>query len=299
MNDLEKIENNINYILSDDIILSQKKELDVSEVKKISENYNINFLFKLKRNLKLLVNKIINLFLKDKINLVKSRQVSNVKKKYDTIAGSYLEDILKPNQNFIAQTKGKVFKVKGNIKNYYASCISKLIVITNSQKILDVGAGELTTYYLIKKILDKKKYSIIKPYCLDLSLKRLMIGKNFLNSIGQNIDIVQSDAQNMPFDDNSFDLVYTCHCLEQVPQIFEKCIREMLRVSKKYLILIEPSYELSNDITRKHIFKKNYIKINNKILNSLKKICIYKRYRMPLIQYVNGAEIVIITKLNK
>ena len=72
-------------------------------------------------------------------------------------------------------------------------------------------------------------------------LKRLKVGKEFLNSENQKIEIYQGDAQKMPFKDNEFDILYTAHCLEQVPHLLENCL--MLRVSKKYIVLIEPSYE--------------------------------------------------------
>ena len=36
----------------------------------------------------------------------------------------------------------------------------------------------------------------------------------------------------MPFKDNEFDILYTAHCLEQVPHLLENCLKEMLRVSK-------------------------------------------------------------------
>ena len=100
----------------------------------------------------------------------------------------------------------------------------------------------------------------------------------------------------MPFKDNEFDILYTCHCLEQVPHLLEPCLKEMIRVSKKYVILIEPSYEFTNKVTRNHIYKKNYVKIFDKSLDKILKNFKFKRFKMPIFQYVNGAELIMIEK---
>ena len=70
----------------------------------------------------------------------------------------------------------------------------------------------------------------------------------------------------------------------------------MLRVSKKYIVLVEPSYEFTNKTTRNHIFRKNYVKINNKILTKILKDIKYKRFKLPIFTYVNGSELIIIEK---
>ena len=208
----------------------------------------------------------------------------------------YTEEFKKKDSKFIIQFKNEVLECSGSIKQYYAYCLSNIIQNLNLKTILEVGAGELTQYFLIKKDLDKKNYKIERSCGLDLSLKRLEVGKEFLNSENQEIEIYQGDAQKMPFKDNEFDILYTSHCLEQVPHLLENCLKEMLRVSKKYIVLVEPSYEFTNKITRNHIFRKNYIKINNKVLTKILKDINYKRFKMPIFQYINGAELIIIEK---
>ena len=55
-------------------------------------------------------------------------------------------------------------------------------------------------------------------------------------SLGRNI--VQGQAQSLPFPDNSFDLVFTCGVLMHIPD-FEKAMAEIWRVTRKYALAIE------------------------------------------------------------
>ena len=294
---LKIIAENKNKIFSPKLILDKKlRILKYSEILKIDHHYKLSFIFKIKRNIKLLLNYLFSTILRKNINLVTSRRLSQIKKKYDNIAGQYIKNLRKKNSKFLIQYENKVLECSGNIKQYYAFCISNIIQKLNLKTILEVGAGELTQYFLLKKDLDKKNYKIKRSCGLDLSLKRLEAGKEFLNSKNQEIEIFQADAQKMPFKDNEFDILYTCHCLEQVPHLLEPCLKEMIRVSKKYVILIEPSYEFTNKVTRNHIYKKNYVKIFDKSLDKILKNFKFKRFKMPIFQYVNGAELIMIEK---
>ena len=153
----------------------------------------------------------------------------------------------------------------------------------------------MTQFYIVKKNLNKYGFNLEKQACLDLSIKRLIEGKKRLN-FPDNLKLIQADASSIPISDNEYELAYTCHCLEQVPHIFENCLNEIVRIASKYIVLIEPSFEKSNEITKKHIFKKDYIKINNKKLSKIKNVKKINRFKMPFIQYINGAEIIILEK---
>ena len=294
---LKIIAENKHKFFSPKLILDKKlRILKYSEILKIDHQYKLNYIFKIKRNIKLFLNYLFSKILRKNINLVTSRRLSQVKKKYDNIAGQYIKNLKKKNSNFLIQYDNEVLECSGSIKQYYAYCLSNIIQNLNLKTILEVGAGELTQYFLIKKDLDKKNYKIERSCGLDLSLKRLEVGKEFLNSKNQEIEIFQANAEKMPFRDNEFDILYTCHCLEQVPHLLESCLKEMVRVSKKYVVLIEPSYEFTNKVTRNHIYRKNYVKISDKSLNKILKNFKFKRFKMPIFQYVNGAELIVIEK---
>ena len=68
-----------------------------------------------------------------------------------------------------------------------------------------------------------------------------------------------------------------------------------MRVSKKYVIFIEPSYEFGSEVTRNHIYKKGYPIIKENLFNE-KNYKIIFRNSVPIKSYINGTEIIIIKK---
>ena len=286
----------INYILDYKFIIKNfDPNFNREELIQIDKRYNFKISFVIKRKIKNLITFIYNLFFSKKKNFIISRNVLNVKNKYDSLVGKYTDDYFDAKNYFLAQADDQIFKVNGSIKDYYGSCISKIIKLTESRNIIEIGAGELTQFYIVKKNLNKYGFNLEKQACLDLSIKRLIEGKKRLN-FPDNLKLIQADASSIPISDNEYELAYTCHCLEQVPHIFENCLNEIVRIASKYIVLIEPSFEKSNEITKKHIFKKDYIKINNKKLSKIKNVKKINRFKMPFIQYINGAEIIILEK---
>jgi ubiquinone/menaquinone biosynthesis C-methylase UbiE len=270
--------------------------LNEDSKKKLFEKYNLSNFFLFKRKVKLIIINILNKILRNKIYSNNSRSLENVKKKYDKISGTYIHSIEKKKRFYGELNDGTVVKCKGNIHEYYGDIISKIIKQTKSKSFLEVGAGELTQFKLICDFLKKINFKVDETGALDISLKRLLVGKSYLKKKNNKIDyIIQGNAAELPFANDSFDLIYTCHCLEQVPELFKQSVDEMLRVAKNYVVLIEPSYELSNKITNNYIYYKDYVQINEKLLRSIK-YKYFKRIKLPFRQYLNGAELIIYKK---
>ena len=291
---------NINEIIKADFKkFSIQSYINDESRKLLFPKYNLSNFFLLKRRLKIIAINILNKIFKKKIYLNNARSIENVKKKYDKISGSYIYSIKNEN-NFYAELKdGSVVKCNGNIHQYYADIISKIIKQTKSKSFLENGARELTQFKMICVLLKKNNYKINKTGGLDISFRRLLVGKNYLKKNNNKIDyIVQGNAAELPFADNSFDLIYTVHCLEQVPDLFEQSVNEMLRVAKNYVVLVEPSFELSNKITSNYIVYKGYVQINKKLLSNIK-YKYFKRIKLPFKQYLNGAELIIYKKKSK
>ena len=273
--------------------------LNEDSKKKLFEKYNLSNFFLFKRKVKLIIINILNKILRNKIYSNNSRSLENVQKKYDKISGTYIHSIENEKRFYGELNDGTVVKCKGNIHKYYGDIISKIIKQTKSKSFLEVGAGELTQFKLICDFLKKINFKVDETGALDISLKRLLVGKSYLKKKNNKIDyIIQGNAAELPFANDSFDLIYTCHCLEQVPELFKQSVDEMLRVAKNYVVLIEPSYELSNKITNNYIYYKDYIQINEKLLRSIK-YKYFKRIKLPFRQYLNGAELIIYKKKKK
>ena len=92
-------------------------------------------------------------------------------------------------------------------------------------------------------------------------------------------------------------MVYTANCLEQVPELFLKSLKEIVRVSSNLIVIIEPSYEFGTPATKNSIIKKGYTKITNKHFRKLGLKPIY-RNALKFSYYNVRTEIVILKKGN-
>ena len=123
-----------------------------------------------------------------------------------------------------------------------------------------------------------------------------MEGKKFIRKKNRKISLLaRADASKLPFSDNSFDMVYTANCLEQVPELFLKSVSELVRVSSGIVVIIEPSFEFGSNSSKNYIFKKGYTKIN---ANHFKKLNFKLIYRdiLEFRYYIAGTEIIILKK---
>jgi len=113
------------------------------------------------------------------------------------------------------------------IKAYVApkiQFIQKNIPLTKDTTLLDVGCGNgFFTYYFAK---------ICQVTGLDFSKQMLSINPHYR--------LVYSDAENLPFSDESFDITFCASLLHHLGDP-GKAIQEMKRVAKKYIIISEPN----------------------------------------------------------
>jgi len=127
--------------------------------------------------------------------------------------------------------------------DYIAEILKKEFVGT---KILDAGCGE-------GLLINTLNNSTITGF--DYWIERVKIAKE----INPDNYIFQSSIDNIDILNNTFDCSYTCHTLEQCNEIKEKALNELLRVTTKRLIFIEPIYEYSGVIQKYRMRKKKYL----------------------------------------
>lgn len=74
-----------------------------------------------------------------------------------------------------------------------------------------------------------------------------------------NVNLFVGDLFSIPLLDNSVDLVYTCHAIEPNGEKEIDILKELYRVSRKYLILLEPTYELASEEAKQRMKEHGYI----------------------------------------
>ena len=226
------------------------------KLNKISQTYKLILKkFKKKKN--------IQIFLKGK----KISKKDAIKMSYDVQSGTYIK-------YFNSQ------KLKKKIPKFYNPIVKiYLNEFKNCKTILDFGCGELTSsLYFFKKIKER----ITHYFANDISLNRLVVGQKYIQKNLNEQDfkkfkIFCNSEINLPFKNNSIDLILTMHSLEPNNKSAKDIIKELFRVSKKGLILIEPHYEISSLEQKKRMRKFGYIRGLPKLLNN-------KNYNLKIVK---------------
>ncbi len=146
-----------------------------------------------------------------------------------------------------------------NLKKYYSKnplkkiCVklfTEKIVKTISRlkikNILDAGCGE---GFIIRKVL--KNIPDIKINGLDMNQDSIQFAKKIL----PNCKFTQGDIINMPYNNNSYDLIIALEILEHLKSP-ELALQELKRVTNNYCLIsvpLEPYFSLGNLLSGKNI----------------------------------------------
>lgn len=161
---------------------------------------------------------------------------------YDFQAGSYLRNYQR-NQEIYNEI-GKRIAVKINQLGTRGS-------------LLEAGIGDGVMLGVIVPQLDKRPERI---YGFDLSWSRVKYSRKFLveRNLGE-IELFTGDMFCAPIKTNGVDIVYTSHAVEPNGGREEEALRELYRISNKYLVLVEPAYELANEAARSRMREHGYV----------------------------------------
>ena len=159
---------------------------------------------------------------------------------------------------YLLPDNGKVILVHDRLERGYEyvskvfdSCIQDLG--PDVSKILEIGCGE---GYFLKHI---KQNAPEKDVCgIDLCPNRI---RKTVRRAGT-VEILPSIAcaEMLPFADESFDVAYTCYALEQMPLSVGPALKEMHRVVRKGIVLVEPFYSIQNVFGRLNNWSSDYVR---------------------------------------
>lgn len=212
-----------------------------------------------------------------------SNNIEDILVSYDLQAGSYTANFRK-----------KVDYVKS-----YASAIEKVITKYAPQfdSIMEAGMGEATT---LANVLKSFKTIPGRSFGFDISWSRVKYGNLFLKELGiPNCQTFVGDLFNIPLGDNSVDIVYTSHSIEPNGGREKETLKELYRVASRYLILLEPCYELGSPEAKKRMEDHGYITALQQSIQELgynvKEFRLFDIYSNPL----NPTGLTVISKEDK
>lgn len=176
------------------------------------------------------------------INNNKQNTIEDILISYDFQSGSYI----------------KGFSNDPEFKNNYCSALASIIEsLGNFDSIIEVGVGEATTLNTLIRKLTNIPSNVLG---FDISWSRLKFAKEFLADFNlRDIVLFTANLFEIPLLDNSIDIVYTSHSIEPNGGKEEEAIKELFRITGKYLILLEPSYEFADEKSRKRMKEHGYI----------------------------------------
>jgi ubiquinone/menaquinone biosynthesis C-methylase UbiE len=161
---------------------------------------------------------------------------------YDFQSGSYIR------QYYVSPEYGKT----------YCQSLAKVINdLGEFESIMEAGVGEATTLGVMVASLKQMPQKILG---FDLSWSRINFAKSFTMEKGlQNVTLFTSDLFEIPLADSSVDVVYTSHSIEPNGGKEREALTELYRVAKKYVVLLEPSYELGTEEARARMRAHGYV----------------------------------------
>lgn len=203
-----------------------------------------------------LLNRIKQLYTESNINIMEflkqendenSNDIADILISYDFQAGTYIKDFLERQQFYYD----------------YLKPLSNIIdeISDNCKSMLDCGTGEGSILIPLLKMI-KHRFDHVGG--CDISWSRIknaqIFSKSFYNGGGMT-DFIVGDMCCLPCGNNSFDVVFTHHAIEPNGGREKQILSELYRVANKYLVLVEPAYELiDNSKIRKRMEEHGYIK---------------------------------------
>jgi ubiquinone/menaquinone biosynthesis C-methylase UbiE len=230
-------------------------------------------------------------------------EINNIKKLYHN-KKNIMEFFRKKNKSLVNSSDAILYSYDLQSGTYYANrnldssrdrkrnadLIHNYISKYSAKSILEAGCGEGNTLVPVVNHSNKSKFNF---YGFDISLSRLLYAQKYLNKIKKsNIKLFTSEMEHIPLPDNSIDLVFTSHALEPNHGKEKILLEELFRITRKCLVLIEPTYELGSKLTQKHIKKHGYVRNLPNIIKKLGHNVVEYKYLKQVSKYNEDALIV-------
>lgn len=222
------------------------------------------------------------------INWVQSREDATTNSEtailysYDVQAGSYVTEL--------ADEERRSFKES------FGNALAGVLDDLAPGSLLDAGMGEATSLAPVLRQMARRPGHVAG---FDLSLSRLLFARKHLVTHGQNnVTLFTAALDRIPLASASVDVVLTVHAVEPNHGREEIVLAELLRVARRHLVMVEPSFELASPEQRARMERLGYVRGLPAVLQQLG-FPAHRVERWPLnANPLNAAALIIVEKPN-
>lgn len=154
------------------------------------------------------------------------------------------------------------------LEDYTDALATVIRGLGSCESILEVGVGEATTFTL----LAGKMPAGLAWWGFDISWSRIRLGQEFAarrGPPGWKPELFCADLFEPPLGDRCFDVVYSSHSLEPNGGYEREALAAVLRLARKWLVLLEPAYDLAPPEARERMERHGYIRNLADVIRSM------------------------------
>ncbi len=163
---------------------------------------------------------------------------------YDVQAGSY-----------VAELKDEA---RRRFKDEFGRRLAGVLDALAPVSLLDAGTGEATSLAPVLRHMAARPDHVLG---FDLSLSRLLYARAASRSAGAtDVALFTAALDRIPLASDSVDVVLTIHAVEPNHGREDVILRELLRVARRHLVMIEPSFEHASAEGRARMERLGYVR---------------------------------------
>lgn len=216
---------------------------------------------------------------------------------YDLQAGSYVKRFYANYERFENYNKFIINELKSN------GTMAAIKLLKEKITICDFGTGESTNYISFLNHLRHEVKQKIIAYGMDISISRLDVAAKFSAIEAKSLipEFFIGDLNQLPLMDNCIDISLTRHAIEPNGGREKQILNELIRVSRNYIIFVEPIYETATADQRKRMEHFGYIKELRTLLHESELVDVLSETLVPeelVGNPVNRSSILIAKKKN-
>ena len=175
--------------------------------------------------------------------LSREEQIAIIEFAYDLQSGSYTA-ALRGDQGVRDQ------------KRAWGGVVAERLARYGARSLVEAGVGEATT---LKSIVEQVPADA-EAAGFDLCVSRLVYAREVLAETGRPVRLFTGDLSSIPLVDNAYDALLTNHSIEPNGGRERQILAEMLRATRRLLVLVEPDYERGSAGQRQRMDELGYIK---------------------------------------